>query len=227
MNNINLPAHIKTFDNIAVLETKLPFGIFEGLSSSIDALSDTDSVKFNNNLLGHMKEEYSLNHVKENMSEYILSVANTWSEAHPNYIATFEEAAKHKKYGLYLDSLWVNKQKKHEFNPVHHHGGVLSFVIWIKIPYNLEDEINYFPPVSGPPDQNHRNSYTSKFVFYYIDTLGRLTPAIVPVDKSFEGTMIMFPASLHHAVYPFYTSDEYRISVSGNIRIRVLDNEDI
>jgi hypothetical protein len=227
MNNTELSIYIRNLDNIGVLETKLPFEIFEGLTSSIDDLDDTENKKYNGNLLGHMQEEYSLNHIKESMSDYILTVANTWAELHPNYIATFEEAAKNKNYGLYLDSMWVNKQKKYEFNPVHHHSGVLSFVIWIKIPYNLEDEVNYFPPVSGLPNENYRNSYTSKFSFYYNDILGRIVPASVPVDKSFEGTMLMFPASLSHAVYPFYTSDDYRISVSGNIRIKVLDDKDI
>jgi len=42
---------------------------------------------------------------------------------------------------------------------------------------------------------------------------------LVEVDKSWEGTIIMFPAFLHHMVHPFYTSDEYRISISGNLVI--------
>ena len=42
----------------------------------------------------------------------------------------------------------------------------------------------------------------------------------IPVDKSFEGKMIMFPASQYHAVYPFYTSDEERITVSGNLKFK-------
>ena len=29
----------------------------------------------------------------------------------------------------------------------------------------------------------------------------------IPVDKSFEGKMLMFSASQYHAVYPFYTSN--------------------
>jgi len=32
--------------------------------------------------------------------------------------------------------------------------------------------------------------------------------------------MIIFPSIIQHGVYPFYTSDEYRISVSGNIDYR-------
>ena len=49
--------------------------------------------------------------------------------------------------------------------------------------------------------------------------MGRITPAMVPVDKTYEGTIVMFPSEMLHAVYPFYTSDDYRISVSGNLRI--------
>ena len=39
-----------------------------------------------------------------------------------------------------------------------------------------------------------------------------------------ERVMLVFPAALQHAVYPFYTSDDYRISVSGNVRLKDLDN---
>ena len=32
-----------------------------------------------------------------------------------------------------------------------------------------------------------------------------------------ENTILFFPALLNHTVYPFYLSDEERISISGNI----------
>lgn len=220
---------INSFKNMGVLETKVPFELFEGLSNTIDSISAENGEKFNNNLLGHMQEEYSLNHIKENIAGYLQGAALTWSENNPGFLASFEEVAKSDSYSLYLDSIWVNKQRKYEFNPVHHHGGVLSFVIWIKVPYDLKEEEEYFPRVSGETEDGpHNQTYTSKFTFYYSDILGGLQPVPVPVDKSYEGTMLMFPAGLHHAVYPFYTSDDYRISVSGNIRIRpVYDTTDI
>ena len=34
----------------------------------------------------------------------------------------------------------------------------------------------------------------------------------------FENKMLIFPANFKHEVYPFYTSDEERITVSGNIK---------
>ncbi len=39
---------------------------------------------------------------------------------------------------LRLLNFWVNSQRQMEFNPCHNHGGVLSFVIWMKIPTNWE-----------------------------------------------------------------------------------------
>ena len=40
---------------------------------------------------------------------------------------------------------------------------------------------------------------------------------MLDVDNEYEGKIMMFPSSLVHCVYPFYTSDDYRISLSGNI----------
>ena len=39
-----------------------------------------------------------------------------------------------------LTDLWVNYQYKHEFNPLHDHSGVYSFVIWMKIPTSFSDQ---------------------------------------------------------------------------------------
>ena len=41
---------------------------------------------------------------------------------------------------LYLHDLWVNYQYKHEFNPYHFHGGMYSFVIWMKIPTDWKEQ---------------------------------------------------------------------------------------
>ena len=38
---------------------------------------------------------------------------------------------------LRLTQAWMVLQEKYEFNPVHAHSGVFSFVIWLKIPYTL------------------------------------------------------------------------------------------
>lgn len=217
METINidqLEAISRAMPNLDIVESRVPFDILETLTTAIEDLTD-NSAPFNNNLLGHIKEEYDLTHIKDQVSDYFKEVATFWATNNPGYIETFEEYRKADSWTFELDGLWVNKQKKHEFNPIHHHSGVLSFVIWINIPYDLNEEDKVFPDVSG------KESYTSKFYFVYNDILGRTRQLSLPVDKNWEGTMLMFPSVLHHGVHPFYTSDDYRISLSGNIQIKV------
>ena len=42
-----------------------------------------------------------------------------------------------------LTSLWVNYQKQHEFNPIHHHTGLFSFTVMMKIPYDWKEQYEY------------------------------------------------------------------------------------
>ena len=108
-----------------------------------------------------------------------------------------------------LDGFWVNYQRQYEFNPIHDHHGLLSFVVWMKIPYDLKKEQDL------PFTSNTNEKVASCFSF--IDCTGNT--AVIPVDKSYEGIMCLFPSTLKHMVYPFYTSKEYRISISGNITL--------
>jgi len=41
------------------------------------------------------------------------------------------------------------------------------------------------------------------------------------MSPDMEGTMLFFPANLKHIVYPFYDCKEERISISGNISLRL------
>ena len=42
-----------------------------------------------------------------------------------------------------------------------------------------------------------------------------------------EGKMLFFSSKYHHCVYPFYLSDEERISVSGNIGLKLKKYKDV
>ena len=197
--------HLETMN---VLTSTLPNDLFQEITGDIADLSK-NSEPYNDRLIGHIQEEYSLDHSIEKVSSFVIALANAWTESNPGHLNGIQD----NQQEFYIEGMWVNKQRKYEFNPIHNHSGDLSFVIWMNIPYNLADEENYFPLVS-----KGQTSYTSKFCFVYTDTLGKIKQLPVPVDKSFEGTIVMFPASLHHTVYPFYTSDDYRISISGNIK---------
>ncbi len=113
-----------------------------------------------------------------------------------------------------LSSCWVNFQKKYEFNPLHNHTGFASFIIFLNIPYDLEEENKVFPPASF----DHGNP-NSKLVFAgHSPVNGGIEVMAIPVDKSFEGKMLMFDAKHFHMVYPFYTSDKERVTISGNFQ---------
>ena len=49
--------------------------------------------------------------------------------------------------------------------------------------------------------------------------LGNIKTFSYLLTPDYEGTMLFFPAALRHCVYPFYNTDEPRISISGNIAL--------
>tara|TARA_B100000131_G_C17875541_1_gene516059 strand:- start:35 stop:745 length:711 start_codon:yes stop_codon:yes gene_type:complete len=117
-------------------------------------------------------------------------------------------SVKSKPSVLQLSTWWVNYQKQHEFNPLHDHGGVYSFVIWLKIPTEYAEQ-NW--------DYENNSPEKSSFSFIYHNILGQINSAMFPLGKEFEGTMVFFPSKLMHVVYPFYNCEEDRISIAGNI----------
>ena len=111
----------------------------------------------------------------------------------------------------YLQQMWVNYQKQNEFNPLHDHGGVYSFVVWMKIP------TRHFEQNKNPIALRSNNPKISTFEFRYINTLGSISEFVYEMNPEIEGTMLFFPSNLMHQVHPFFDCDEDRISISGNI----------
>ena len=113
----------------------------------------------------------------------------------------------------FLNSFWVNYQKQNEFNPVHSHTGVYSFVIWMKIPTKHSEQNK------NPISFKSNSHLISSFQFNFLNILGQNVDCVYEMNPEMEGTMLFFPAMLKHCVYPFYNCDEDRISISGNISL--------
>ena len=113
----------------------------------------------------------------------------------------------------YLEQMWVNFQKKGEFQPTHNHNGMFSFVIWMDIPYHSKDEAKL--PFARTNDKNPKGGNFS-FVMSG-DTSRSVREYIIQMSPEMNGCCCFFPSDLSHQVYPFYTSDKDRISISGNI----------
>ena len=122
-----------------------------------------------------------------------------------------ESLPTNQQHPYHLTKWWVNYQKQNEFNPLHHHSGIYSFVIWMKIPISWEEQ--------NKKDIARKSNSPSiaLFQFAYQNILGELAFHRYESSPEDEGIMLFFPSQLNHLVYPFYDCDEDRISVSGNI----------
>jgi hypothetical protein len=168
--------------------------------------------KHNQKLVGNIKKEFELikskEHIKKIFEPYVWEFDNSFGYLSSQSMLTSDCL-------LTLDSAWVNFQAKHEFNPSHNHSGILSFVIWIEIPYKMEDENIHSPGAESS------NPLAGKFTFHYTNSLGKICHQDIDADTSMENHFFLFPAELNHSVAPFYTSDKYRISVSGNYKFQI------
>lgn len=187
--------------------------------------SKENNEKHNEHLAGHIKEEYTI----KKQPVHGGAEREYWITGHTSEFENYMIDCLHKgpvsecwadialntnDRPIVLESLWVNFSKKYEFNPPHSHSGFVSFVIFVNIPYDLNKEEECFSHFSSRKEKN----YTSKFSFLNVHYNGRIVTDTINVDKSFEGKMLMFDAKQTHQVFPFYTSDDYRITVSGNFR---------
>jgi len=193
------------FPNIGFIGCDLADDDMEPILAEIVELSKdfTNAIPARQGLVGQIKHEYVL--VKS--YDHIEKLAKKMLD---EYCHTFSYNGGHSS-NYKLNPPWVNFQRKHEYNPMHNHSGTFSFVIWIKIPYTMEQEklaTNYVLE-----DKNNAGTFN----FHYTDALGLLSSWSIPADKTYERRMIMFPANLNHSVNPFFSSDEFRISVSGNL----------
>ena len=190
MNNFN-------FVNLEYIHRKIDDHNFKSLQNIChEVFESSDKRSANNMLAGQIEHEYVMPPKGDKIILPIVSKAAQETTGIPNWK---------------LNGLWINYQKKYEFNPIHNHAGFFSFVIWIQIPFNLKDEL------IQKSSRNSNKPCASLFSLIYINPLGVLEQKPFPLDKKDEGTLLMFPSPINHLVYPFYTSDDYRISIAGNI----------
>ena len=176
---------------------------------------EKDLNSMHKDLAGNIDGEFSIPKGKKIVSPFLLQCILKHKETYPHIFIKAHSLINFAPTQLDLYNLWVNFQKKYEFNPIHIHDGLYSFVIWHKIPYTIENEK---ARLSKMEDKEKKAGH---FCFLYSGPDGRVLSEDIPVDKKYEGKMALFPASLNHQVYPFYTSDEQRITISGNVGFKI------
>ena len=195
---------------------KVPQEILSEIKASVDEIQNdfTKATPRNQYLAGQIDKEYETN-LTHKATQYIKWAVEEYSKVNPYYLNNIYEQfhpIPNLKYDGYA---WVNFQEKYEYNPIHDHSGVFSFVIWYQIPFYRENEIKYGAGKGKIPEENRNGDF--QFLYPVGGVVGH-KPLFI--DKNMEGYIAVFPSKLNHMVYPFYTSDDYRITISGNIHLQ-------
>ena len=202
------------------LQGQFAFGIETNLSGTpaMDKLweyisnAKENPKSYNNTLAGNISSSLTLNDIGNwFFVNTCIPIIEKYREIFEKSKGVFNQMHFQKNVSYVMDSFWVNFMKQHEFNPMHNHSGVYSFVVFMKIPtdWREQHEIPFVKDSNAPK--------ASDFEFVYIDIMGNIRPYTYSLDSSFEGIMLFFPAEMMHMVYPFYNCEEERITISGNI----------
>ncbi len=200
---------VKDLPNFGVIETKLDKNIIDNLWDLIDR-AKKESKSYNSQLAGNITSSLEINDNNNSLIPIIMPMIN-------EYIKRFGEPWHNLRTGKFdkkfsMDTIWVNFQYENEFNPIHNHSGVFSFVIWMKIPTD-----HFQQKTKDIAKNSSSNLKISNFSFVYPDITGQIREFVYKMDKEKEGTLVLFPSRLLHQVYPFYDNKEERISISGNL----------
>ena len=169
------------------------------INSQIEKTPLSKMNDYSSKLASQIKNEIKLSNsfVKKNLSkELIKNIKNYLKDSEINKIKEIK-----------IINLWVVKQLKNEYNPIHYHDGQLSGVGYLKIPKNMNQNKmvkNKKIKTNGTIDFiNGQRSFLSKSIY-------NLNPKV--------GDLVLFPNYLMHTAYPFNIDDERR-SFSFNVKI--------
>ena len=176
---------------------KIPTKIVSLLNKEVDKIiknkSKTKKSDYSNKVVGQVYQEIKISKkfINRNLKKFIKN--NIY-----NYL---KKTIKVKPKKFMIKNLWVVRQFKNEYNPVHFHNGFVSAVGYLKIPKNLTN--------------SRKKLKTNGTIDFISGTKTSLSNSIHNhVPKT--GDMIIFPNNLMHTAYPFNVDGERR-SFSFNL----------
>ena len=178
---------------------KIPKTIINKINQEVDKILDNKKrlkkSDYSNKLVGQVKQEIKLDSkfIQKNILKFIGSNVKKYIKK-----CTKKDAKK-----IVLRNLWVVRQFKNEYNPIHFHSGNISGVGYLKIPKNITKSRKRLK-TNGTIDFIHGSkSFLNNSLFNH-------NPKV--------GDLILFPNYLMHTAYPFKREGERR-SFSFNIDI--------
>ena len=178
---------------------KLSKKILKVINTHVDKTVISKKNDYSSKLVSQIKDEVKLNgtFIKKNLSKELIKNIKKYLEV--SGVPNIKEVK--------IIKLWVVRQFKNEYNPIHYHNGQLSGVGYLKIPKNMNQNKvvkNKKVKTNGTIDFiNGQKNFLSKSIY-------NLNPKI--------GDLLIFPNYLMHAAYPFNVDGERR-SFSFNAKI--------
>ena len=125
------------------------------------------------------------------------------------YGCPFKQKTTH-THELAFSRFWCRASLDGDYQSIHDHQGIFTFVVWLTVPFEGADERQV---------QAGFRPEASDFVLVYPDTCGQLQKRNFVLGKGAEGKMLFFPSDINHIVYPHYTTQEYRIALAGDVAL--------
>ena len=178
---------------------KLSRKFINTINSQIDKSIITKKNDYSSKLASQIKNELKISnsYIEKNLSKELIK--NIKSYLKVSKIEKIKE--------IKIINLWVVKQLKNEYNPIHYHNGQLSGVGYLKIPKNMNQNKtikNKKIKTNGTIDFiNGQRNFLSESIY-------NLNPKV--------GDLLLFPNYLMHTAYPFNIDAERR-SFSFNVKI--------
>ena len=178
---------------------KIPLSLLEKINHEVESIildkKKSISHDYSKKLVGQVQQEIELKNkfIKKNLKNFISKSINQYLKKNLNK----------KSKNIKIKNLWVVRQFKNEYNPVHFHDGDVSGVGYLKIPSNLT--------------KSNKKIKTNGTIDFIYGSKSFLSDSIFN-HKPKVGDLILFPNYLMHTAYPFKSKGERR-SFSFNIEI--------
>jgi uncharacterized protein (TIGR02466 family) len=180
-------------------KTKISKKFFDILNKEFDKKSKSKKVDYSSKLASQIKKELK---ISDKFTKKYLD-----KELKKNIIKFLSNEKIQKIKEINILNLWVVRQFKGEYNPIHYHEGDLSGVGYLKLPKGMTTNKmvkNKKVKTNGTIDFiNGQRGFLSKSIYN-----------VVPKIKE----LIIFPNYLMHTAYPFNIEGERR-SFSFNAKI--------
>jgi uncharacterized protein (TIGR02466 family) len=180
-------------------KTRISKSFFDKLNKEFDTKSVSKKIDYSSKLASQIKKELKISNsfVKKNLEKELKD--NIKRFLTNEKIKNFKE--------IKILNLWVVRQFKGEYNPIHYHEGDLSGVGYLKLPKGMTNNKlvkNKKIKTNGTIDFiNGQKGFLSKSIYNVVPKLKEL---------------IIFPNYLLHTAYPFNIEGERR-SFSFNAKI--------